>query len=112
MSLCITSMSTLISTDGIILVHNKDRDRFKSLLVPGEAAQVVPTHRVDIRLPNLLSEHRVMSRQEAVQVLVPKKRLLLNYLSVDVRRSQGLDLRDEEVSNSFYGLKMFQHPAH
>ncbi len=54
------------------------------MFVAGEITQVIPTHRVDIRLPNLFPEDRVVSSQETVQLLVTNKRLLLNDLSIDV----------------------------
>jgi hypothetical protein len=47
--------------------------------------QIVPSHRVDVRLADFFRKHGMMSCDEAVYIFVPGKRLLLNDLRVDVR---------------------------
>lgn len=104
----LTSVSTLVSANRIVLVDDENGDFLQSLPISSEVTEVVPTHRVDVRLTNLFSEDRVMSREEGVEALVSEECLLLDNLRVDIGRAQGFDLRDEEIPNPFDSLGHLQ----
>lgn len=68
-----TSLIIWISTDCVVLIDNKDRDPLKRLFITREVAQIVPTHRVDIRLRYLFRKYRMMSSEERIEIIIANK---------------------------------------
>lgn len=50
-----------------------------------------------------------MPSQERIQIFVANERLLLDDLRIDIGRSQGFDLGNEEIPNPFDSLSTRQH---
>lgn len=67
-------------------------------------AEVVPAHGIDVGLSDFIGELSVVPGEEGVEVSIFEEVLLLDNLSVDVRRAQGLDLSNQIVTDALYGL--------
>jgi hypothetical protein len=68
-----------------VTINTVELQLLQRLIVPSEVMQIVPSHRVDVRLADFFRKHGMMSCDEAVYIFVVGKRLLLNDLRVDVR---------------------------
>lgn len=104
----LTSVSTLVRANCVVLVDDENGNLLQSQFIPSEVTEVVPTHGIDVRLTNFLSKDRMVSREEGVEAFVSEECLLLDNLRVDIGRAQSLDLRDEEIPDPFYSLDNLQ----
>ena len=68
-----------------MLVEGVNLKAVEGLLISREMAAVIPPHRVNVCLGNLLCENWVIPSQESVKIFIAQERLLLNYLGVDIR---------------------------
>lgn len=84
----------------VVLVDGVELDFVERLFVARELVEVVPAHRVHVGEAYLASEDRLVPVEEGEQVLELEEILLLDDLRVNVRGSQGLDLRHQEVAYS------------
>lgn len=70
-----------------------------------EVIQIVPAHSIYISLAQFIRKLRMMPHKKSVQILIIEKILLLDDLSIHIRRTQSLDLRHKKITYSFYSLK-------
>lgn len=73
-------------------------------MVARKVVEIIPTHRIDIRLAELVGKLLLMASQKGIEVLVFQEALLLDDLRVDARRSERFDLRNYVVTDALDSL--------
>lgn len=80
--------------EGVGLVQCMKFDLFKRIVVPREVIKVIPPHGVHICEAYLVTESGMVLIKKAKAILNSKEILLLDDLSIDLRRPYSLNLGD------------------
>lgn len=96
--------SCIVIPKYIMFVYNMKLRLRQRFLISSEMVYIVPSHGVHISLANFFSQDFMVFPKKRVKIFVSNEVLLLDYLSIDVRGSECLDLSNKEISDSFNSL--------